>query len=140
MGTRSSTIVIETGHSVEFVLVNIYRQFDGYPSGHGKELAEFIAPTQMVNGISLDNKNTRIANGAGCFAAQLIAHLKTGPGGIYIERPVNECEHDYTYKIRINTYDPKKPIQIEVWEWDKKVMSGGVKKFCNFCSPEKVEA
>jgi len=138
MGTRSSTIVIETGHKVEFVLVNIYRQFDGYPSGHGKELAEFITPIKMVNGI-VPGSEQRTANGAGCFAAQLIAHLKTGPGHIYIDRPVNECEHDYTYKIRINTYKPSTGIHLEVWDRKQKVFSGSPDEFSAFCT-EKVEA
>ncbi len=44
MGTRSSTIVIETGHSVEFVLVNIYRQFDGYPSSRAPSSVQPTVP------------------------------------------------------------------------------------------------
>ena len=38
MGTRSLTFVYEG----EKPIVNMYRQFDGYPSGHGAELAEFL--------------------------------------------------------------------------------------------------
>jgi len=37
MGTRSLTYVYDNKEP----LVCMYRQFDGYPSGHGKELAEF---------------------------------------------------------------------------------------------------
>ncbi len=133
MGTRSSTIVIETGHKVEFVLVNIYRQFDGYPSGHGAELAQFISQIKLVNGLSPDSKD-RVANGAGCFAAQLIAHLKGGPGNIYIERPVNECEQEYTYKIRINTFKPSKKIAIEVWSRDRMEFTGSPAEFSKFCA------
>ena len=38
MGTRCLTYVYE-GNSP---LVCLYRQFDGYPSGHGTELANFL--------------------------------------------------------------------------------------------------
>ncbi len=134
MGTRSNVIIIETGHDKEIELVNIYRQMDGYPSCHGATLAEFISKTRMVNGISLarDKRVERIANGAGCFAAQLIDHLKDGPGNIYIAPP-GECDNDYTYKIRINTFNPGQPVNIEVWNWDELLMKGGSQKFTEFC-------
>ena len=38
MGTRSLTFVYDG----EQPIINMYRQFDGYPSGHGQELAEFL--------------------------------------------------------------------------------------------------
>ena len=30
---------------------NMYRQFDGYPTGHGAELAEFLNGGRLVNGL-----------------------------------------------------------------------------------------
>ena len=82
MGTRSNTVVINGGVK----LLNLYRQFDGYPSGHGAELAAFLAPITMVNGLG-PNSDAVLANGMGCLAAQLVAHFKTAPGGFYIEHP-----------------------------------------------------
>ena len=39
MGTRSLTFVYdEDGRKI----INMYRQYDGYPSGHGKDLAESL--------------------------------------------------------------------------------------------------
>jgi hypothetical protein len=38
MGTRSLTFVYEENKPV----VNMYRQYDGYIEGHGRELAEFL--------------------------------------------------------------------------------------------------
>ncbi len=139
MGTRSNTLVIEAGHDKEFVLVNIYRQMDGYPSGMGRELADFISKTKMVNGIGIGQAEDRIANGAGCFAAQLIAQLKDGPGGIYIDSPAGECDNDYTYKIRIDTFNPRKAIGIEVFNWGKRIFKGNAARFIDFCA-EKVAA
>ena len=42
MGTRSLTFVYEKYGQVQKPVVNMYRQFDGYPTGHGAELAEFL--------------------------------------------------------------------------------------------------
>ena len=85
MGTRSLTCFIhENGE--EFV--TMYRQFDGYPAGHGAELAEFLSGMRMVNGIPLDKMgHERMANGMGCLAAQVIANFKTEVGGVYLYWP-----------------------------------------------------
>ena len=44
MGTRSLTFVYED----KTPILNMYRQFDGYPSGHGQELADFLLSGKMV--------------------------------------------------------------------------------------------
>jgi len=88
MGTRSLTRVIETyrddkkDKQVNVTLVNMYRQYDGYPSGHGVELVDFINSGKVVNGLGADDRN--VFNGAGCLAAQMIAHFKNGAGGFYL--------------------------------------------------------
>jgi len=60
MGTRSLTTFIDTytGKNKMGVpvikkekIVTMYRQFDGYPEGHGLDLAEFLAGGKMVNGL-----------------------------------------------------------------------------------------
>jgi hypothetical protein len=94
MGTRSMTIVMDDNTEI----CRIYRQMDGYPEGHGLDLAK-ICDLTMVNGIGSDKK---VANGMGCLAAQIIAGLKDGPGGIYLEPTggdINDwCE--YVYIVR----------------------------------------
>lgn len=80
MGTRSLTI-IEDGKGR--ALATMYRQFDGYYDGHGKELADFLTGFKLVNGIRGDEP-PKFANGLGCLAAQIIAHFKNEPGGIYL--------------------------------------------------------
>jgi len=106
MGTRSLTRVIETyrddkkNKQVKTKLVNMYRQYDGYPDGHGMELADFLNGGKVVNGIGTD-KN--VFNGAGCLAAQMIAHFKDGAGGIYIQ-PItaNNCGQEYEYEVVVD--------------------------------------
>lgn len=90
MGTRSTYRIIEeysTGKKVKKVKQNeiclIYRQYDGYPTGHPLETAEWLAGGQVVNGLRL-GEDKLVFNGAGCLAAQLIAKLKDGPGNTYI--------------------------------------------------------
>ncbi len=93
MGTRSLTRVIprqeglsfNEGHEkVDLAYVNMYRHYDGYPSGHGVELAEFLGDVEMINGIPLVNKTRYMANGSGCLAAQMVKHFKNGAGDIYL--------------------------------------------------------
>ncbi|WP_196300473.1 hypothetical protein, partial [Streptococcus pneumoniae] len=84
-------------------IVCMYRQFDGYPSGHGKELAEFLTGIKMVNGISRDDEKQRIANGAGCLAAQIVEHFKreNGAGGIYLMPFDVDAGQEYIYKVKV---------------------------------------
>jgi hypothetical protein len=70
MGTRSLTFVYDGDKPI----INMYRQYDGYPSGHGSELADFLKGFEIVNGHG--EVKPKIANGMGCLAAQLIANFK----------------------------------------------------------------
>lgn len=73
----------------------MYGQYDGYPEGYGKDLINFIKPFTLVNGLSIIQDNESIANGMDCFAAQLIAHFKTKPGGYYIVSADNTEYYEY---------------------------------------------
>jgi hypothetical protein len=108
MGTRSLTHVIETwkndktGKQKKQCLMTMYRQYDGYPSGMGDDLAQFLKQGKVVNGISMAEKQL-VFNGAGCLAAQLVAHFKDGPGGFYLYRPMSkDCGEDYTYEVVVD--------------------------------------
>ena len=136
MGTRSLTFVYDEDGKK---LINMYRQYDGYPSGHGKELAEFLEPITMVNGISEARK---IANGPGCLAAQLVSHFKDGPGGIYLEPTTAvDCGQDYEYHIA--THGEGAPLTITCQRIEglrpfrrKKIFDGSVEEFKAFCEKE----
>lgn len=82
MGTRSITIVLDEDNNK---IIEMYKQFDGYPDGLGLELQQFISSGKMVNGIGLDRG--KVFNGINCFAAQLVSHMKTEAGGIYLHAP-----------------------------------------------------
>ena len=69
MGTRSLTIFNDEWKNEEIVV--FYRQYDGYPEGHGKDLLTFI-----------DNMESR--TGMGCLAAQVISHFKEETGKFYL--------------------------------------------------------
>jgi hypothetical protein len=80
----------------------MYRQYDGYPTGHGAELAEFLAQFTMVNGIST-RESRKVANGMGCLAAQLVAHFKSEAGGFYLyPTSAVDCGQDYEYHVYHN--------------------------------------
>lgn len=96
MGTRSVTIILEGNAE----LCRIYRQHDGYPEGHGVELARICAGRTMVNGFSDKKKQ---ANGMGCLAALVVSALKgDDAGGIYLEAPGGEIGDwiEYVYTLR----------------------------------------
>ena len=93
MGTRSLTVFTDSNDEE---IVVMYRQFDGYPEGHGKELADFLKNKTMVNGISGDE--TMIFNGMECLAASVVAKFKEGVGGIYLH-PAGTRDQDYVYFV-----------------------------------------
>ena len=120
MGTRSLTFVYDG----DVPVINIYRQYDGYPSGHGHELAQFLDSKNLVKGFG--EQNSFEANGMGCLAAQLIVQLKHGVGGIYIY-PVNstDCFQDYEYHVYEDKVIVKNPTAV--------IFEGTWEEFAQFC-------
>lgn len=134
MGTRSITTIIDNAWGKNTKVCTMYRQYDGYPSGHGKELAEFRTPIVVVNGMGLDEKR-RIANGAGCLAAQMVQHFKeaAGPGGIYLEAPrLKMVGEDYAYHV---TVEKDLRVRVKVYGgYDGRIFDGTVEEFGVFCT------
>ena len=125
MGTRCLTYVYE-GNSP---LVCLYRQFDGYPSGHGAELANFLKGIKLGNGIADNPKMGKFANGMGCLAAQLVAHFKKSVGGFYIHLVTDSSGVDYEYHVYAN--------KVVVKDSDEAVVfSGSRKDFAEYCKAE----
>lgn len=126
MGTRSLTKIIEVHRDENYIskkaLTTMYRQYDGYMSGHGKDLAEWLEPFAVVNGISMGETH-KVANGADCLAAQMFAHFKDGAGGIYLYHPdAHDCGEEYIYYIYVHHDD----ITIKVYDtYDEKVIFKG---------------
>ena len=142
MGTRSLTYVYdEQGERI----INMYRQFDGYPTGHGAELAEFLNSGRMVNGLDGMGKELQF-NGAGCLAAQLVGHFKQSPGGFYLyPTSVEDCGQDYEYHI----YSSGINISIKIMDcgWNcfgetqddtyEPLFVGSLEEFTKYCASEQ---
>ena len=115
MGTRSLTFVYDDNRPV----INMYRQFDGYPSGHGQELAEFLLSGKMVNGIPVGS-NEVFFNGMGSLAAQLVANFKKDAGGFYLyPMDCTDCWQEYEYHVyedKVVVKDPTEVIFEGTWE------------------------
>lgn len=95
MGTRAITFVYD---EFDNPILNLFRQYDGYPAGHGHELGEFLANKKVVNGLSGDT--SEVFNGMGCLAASLVANFKKSAGGFYIHSvDSTDCGQDYEYHI-----------------------------------------
>ena len=109
MGTRSLTRIIprqeglsfNKGHKkVKLAFVNMHRHMDGYPEGHGLDLAEFLKDIKIVNGVPLDKESGNQANGSGCLAAQMVKHFKDGVGDIYLHPHTDDLGwEDYIYTV-----------------------------------------
>ena len=59
---------------VDKIHIQIYNHYDGYPSGLGVTLADYLQDFTVVNG--LGSRQGKVANGMGCLAAQTVKYLK----------------------------------------------------------------
>jgi hypothetical protein len=112
MGTRCLTKFIEEGKEI----CVLYRQFDGYPEGHGKELAEFLKNMPIVNGYGDDT--IKQANGMGCLAAQVVAHFKTKVGGFYLyPAKTSDIGEEFVYSVSGKPGDNEATIEVTELDW-----------------------
>lgn len=127
MGTKSLTYVYDG----EDAVVCVYGHMDGYPSGLGADLADFLSGFDVVNGFGRARR--KLANGMGCLAAQLVAHLKTATGGFYLLSPKTELGYgeDYSYHIYKDNVSVKNHKQQEIF-------SGTWREFARFCTQEEL--
>jgi hypothetical protein len=103
MGTRS-TVKFCSQFNSNKVLVAIYHQFDGYITGLGHDLANWLKGKKIITGI-IESRNidSGYANGMGCLAAQYIAEHKTEIGSVYIT--TIEDKQEYNYKVMYENND-----------------------------------
>ena len=132
MGTRSLTVFNNEMDNSEIVV--LYRQYDGYPTGHGRDLLSFLNNMEIVDGISNTEKR-RIANGMGCLSAQVVAHLKEAPGDFYLHsagtRDIGEefiYTLYYTEELRIKVQD--------TYDDGSDLFDGNMKSFKNWMNPQ----
>lgn len=99
MGTRSLTIFTDSDN-VEIAV--LYRQYDGYPEGHGAELNEFLQDMLVVNGFGMENTR-KLANGMNCLVAQCIAHFKKEIGNFYLyPAGTRDMGEEFIYHVKLN--------------------------------------
>lgn len=116
MGTRSLTYVYDGRDTKNTqALLCMYRQFDGYPSGAGQEIADYAKGFTIVNGISGEAELGKVANGAGCFAAQLVARFKKHVGGFYLRTTEQDPDYGQEYEYHLFVQE-RVPVQIKCYE------------------------
>ncbi|KKN43908.1 hypothetical protein LCGC14_0698570 [marine sediment metagenome] len=121
MGTRSLTVVQnDAGDEI----ITMYRQMDGYPTGHGADLLEWGVGGQVVNGIGCDTP-AKAYNGMECLAAQLVAAFKDGIGGTYLH-PSGSRDVGEEYRYEISADAETNALVLKVidvgYEYDGKVV------------------
>ena len=111
MGTRNLTVMVNGNKNAETETQEIavlYRQMDGYPSGHGAELADFLKPYEIVNGFGFTKEGEeppKVFNGPDCMAASIVAHFKDGVGNFYLyPAGTRDCWENYIYIV--TAYSP----------------------------------
>lgn len=134
MGTRSLTRVIENSK----VYMVMYRQYDGFPNTHGKELSDFIGAKPIVNGMSGGRKG--LFNGASCLAASIVSFFKIEAGGFYLyPSDTTDAGQDYTYDIVVKepeNFNERGVLTFKVESYGKVLFEGGREEFAEFCGKE----
>lgn len=132
MGTRSLTKFIdEHGNHI----MTMYRQYDGYMEGHGKDLAKFLSGIKLINGISGRAEIGEHANGMGCLAAQVIAHFKDSVGAIYIVQPKDGESESFDYVVqplsKVDYVNRESQVKITVMSLGEKLFEGSATEMLN---------
>ncbi len=97
MGTRCLTKVFDGAEEV----CCIFRHWDGYPDGHGKDLLEMLADKRVVNGYSSAAKlpQAQRLNGPGRVAAFIVKTLFDQKRDPDILPPGTTCGEDFEYRV-----------------------------------------
>jgi len=119
MGTRSITHIKQMPSLGDEIICSFYRGFDGYLSGHGKELSEFLSGKRLVNGIGSSFEEGVDFNRAGQMAPYLITHLsKINSSGMEIIPTGSQEDHiDYIYTISYNEELNRFRIDVDSFSW-----------------------
>ena len=119
MSTRSLVRFATREEGVSFsehperVEVQVYKHYDGYPSGHPVDLAKFLNNFKILNGVPYPEPD-KVANGLGCLAAQYVAAFKMAAGDMYIESP--DTERDWIEYITYVWGTDNKDIWMSIFD------------------------
>jgi hypothetical protein len=130
-----SRAVIRLNCSGERV-INLVRELDAEPGRLGRELWLFLSGMEIVNGTNRGSAARREAHGVGCLAAQLVSHLKTDVGGVYLEPLAwTEYQQDWEYIISFADYWKGNPV-VRVFREGASMFEGTVAEFGTLCDLE----
>jgi len=124
MSTRALTVVY---NNYDEPLVVIYCHSDGYPNGHGVDLAKILKDRAIVNGIEIPEQENA-SNGMGCLAATIVAKLKKGIGGIYLHADIEE---DYGQEYEYYIWQDH--VRVLIGGTGEMIFEGTWNEFYDFC-------
>jgi hypothetical protein len=130
MGTRSTIHIVDHSDEMPVTLARLYIQYDGYPTGVGRQIQEILGGKSVVNGYN--DADTQI-NGPGCMGAMLIDGLKEGCGGVYLTPPAQVSSEEYDYTVTCK--GAGNPIHLHVIGHGEELYDGTLNDF----NPEKCE-
>jgi hypothetical protein len=108
-------------------VVSIYRHCDGYPSGHGQDLYNFLKDGKLLN-CSTEGKTW---NGMGNLAAKLVAQLVNEGVGLVVLGSNYDADYEYTVSGSSSCGYGEHPLTVTVREQDEKklMLKGSVSEF-----------
>jgi hypothetical protein len=146
MGTSSLTIIKDENNCR---VLGMYRHQDGYPSGHGVELALWLQSIEIVRGISASDEMGIHADGIGCLAAQTVCHFADKLGSIRLvsqeessyQFPDSHEEplYDYVYVVEFhndNDFPTMEDCNVTAYEDDTRMFRGTLEEFELFCKSQ----
>ena len=126
MGTRSLTVFNDTYNDEEIAV--FYRQFDGYPEGHGTDLLDILKDMYIVNGITNGEKR-KIANGMECLSATVVSHFKDGPGNFYLHSAgTRDIGEEFIYTLYYNDKELKIKVE-DTYDDGHDLFDGDIKEY-----------
>lgn len=142
MGTHALVVFEEnTSQGIVRYLV-CYFQFDGYLTGVGLDLVEFLKSCVIVNGYSDQDEakckaeNKILCNRFGCLVAQYVANNKNGPGNFYVFPVTHRSMYEYKYIVTFDEdQDEKNHFAISVNDSEQM----NLEEFEDFCKKKEPE-
>jgi len=123
MGTHSLIIMrVQSSDGTYLIWAVLYQHWDGFIDGVGKQLFNFLYNMRLTNGISLNNKDKKTANGAGDLFAQIIGYFKKGVGDAYLREPNDDDLEEYNYYVNVTKDDN---IELTIVNSDDEVLFKG---------------
>ncbi len=129
MGTRSMTVVThdwdggDTEHNA-----TIYRHWDGYLSGHGRWLADFLKDVSVTNG---EDGKANHFNGPGRLASGIVAALQMDGHNPDLMDKGSICGQEYEYRVHVGYGSGGGKITVKLLDGPMTFFGGGGEECTN---------